>query len=176
VFSARKSLIKAAEACALVCIGACLFAVVSVARGALSPPQVQPFVLPGFVVAFLLFAVGYALVAEFKKLQGKPTALGANIALSFSDMKSLVRWCPKPLLLSYALALLVTAYAVIAVGIGVSWRSGEQFTEKHSLGFPLFVAVFLLTLLPVIASASRMPGTYAEHFHPRLTRSAEHDA
>ena len=169
MFSSRKVLIKLAEVAALAGVITCLASAFLVERGRLEPEQVQPFTFPGMVYMASVFWVCFALTAEFRRLRGGATeSTRFEVNLSFSDMKMLLRWCPAFIMLSYPLAVGVAIYTIFSVGFGVSWRTGEAFAKHHALGFSLFGALMLLMLLPVLASAARMPGTYAEHFHPRL--------
>ena len=45
----------------------------------------------------------------------------------------------------------------------VSWSTNESFTSHHALGASLYLFCILVIELPVIASASRMPGTFKDN-------------
>jgi hypothetical protein len=171
MFSTRKGLIKTAEVTTLAMVVTCLGTALRVQSGDLSPTRVEPFVVPGMIVVLAVVLVCFALASEFSKVMGRGPSQDGEVDLSLSDWWLLSRWCPAAMKLAYLLAIAVAMYTLFAVGLGVSWRTGEAFTQREALGFPLFGAIMLLTLLPMLASAARMPGAYVEHFHPRLRKS-----
>jgi hypothetical protein len=170
MFSTRKGLIKAAEAVTFTMVIVCLGTALMVRSGDLSPARVEPFILPGMILVFAIVAVCVALASEFSKVLGRAPLPDGEVDLSLADWWLLSRWCPAAIKLAYLLAIAVALYTLFAVGLRVSWSSGEAFTQREALGFPLFGATMLLILLPMLASAARMPGAYVEHFHPRLRK------
>jgi hypothetical protein len=171
MFSTRKGLIRIVELTAIACSIACLVVAVLVARGSINPLSVSAVLFPSLLVEFGISWVTFTLAAELLRARGKrEEAAAGNLNLSLSEWRMLHRWCPFGLRLAYAVALVVAVYAFLAIGFGVSWRTGEPFTEHEALGFALFGALFVLVQVPTLASASRMPGTYAEHFHHWLKR------
>jgi hypothetical protein len=171
MFSARKGILKATEAATFVMVVVCLGTALMVRSGDLPPAQVEPFVVPGMILVFAVVVVCLALASEFSKVLGRTPSSDGEVDLSLADWWLLSRWCPATMKLAYLLAIAVALYTLFAVGLGVSWSTGEAFTQREALGFPLFGATMLLILLPMLASAARMPGAYVEHFHPRLRRS-----
>ena len=171
MFSTRKGLLRVVELTAIACSAASLVAAVFVARGMLDPLSVSAALFPAMLVEFGISWVTFTLVAELLRARGRGAeAATGNLNLSLSEWRMLHHWCPFGLKLAYAVAIVVALYSFLAVGFGVSWSSGEPFTEHKALGFALFGALFVLVQVPALASASRMPGTYAEHFHYRLKR------
>lgn len=139
------------------------FALIALVTGAyISAPDAQPYVMAGFALVFPLWAITVLLMVEFAEPRRKGKSWWAQ-GLSFGELRTLVRWCPRPLL--YASLLVATGAMVVSAKIGSThWSFGEDFTARHAIGFSLGIAIFCSFALPVLASASRMPGAFSDHY------------
>ena len=166
MLSERKLLIRSAEILALAGSICLLSAATAVALGHMPPTRVESFLALLLILGSCIFVIAVLLFHEFAQvLHGKPSSLFEENELSIAETKQLLRWCPGPYKLAFAVAGVVMLTAIFTVG-AVEWSSGQPFTEKEAKGIPLFLAVFMLVALPILASASRMPGAFADHFAP----------
>ena len=167
MLSERKVLIRSAEILASVGSAYSLAAAIGVTFGYLTPTRVESLLVPFLLLGFGVFAIAVVLFHEFARvLHGKPSRLFEENELFLGEVRQLLRWCPGPTKLAFVIAGVALLFAMFYVG-AVEWSSGQPFTEKEAKGFPLFLSVFMLVALPVLASASRMPGAFADHFAPR---------
>jgi hypothetical protein len=161
MLSHRKILLRTFEVSALLggLIGLAMS--FSVASGSLAAEAAKPFVLVTFTAVFAVGLVTVSVANEFIKVvrAGQPW-LRRIAHASFGELKVLVQWCPRALLI---LALLgAVAALAIALPLGhVRWYGGQPFTGREAIGFAAGAALFYFVSVPVLASASRMPGTFA---------------
>ena len=171
--SERKSLLRAVELVAAADVLAALAIIGLVIDRYISPATAQPYVLSGFLLLFPVWSVAVFLMVEFTKLRREGQSWWARSkGLSFEEMKALVQWCPRPFQYA-ALVITVLAMLVMLKTGGTHWSSGQDFTERHAIGFSLAILLFCSLAYPVLASASRMPGQFADHFtatNAHLTR------
>jgi hypothetical protein len=121
---------------------------------------------------FVIFGTALALIIEFTRLRRPNVSsyLGRR-GLSGIEVSELTHWCPRWLIVAVIL-LLVYEFAVLLPLGRISWGSDRPFTQREALGVCFGLSIFVLLSLPVLASASRMPGTFAEH----TTSIADHGA
>jgi hypothetical protein len=170
MLSERKLLIRLAEIVALAGSVSSISAAAAVALGYMSPARVESFLALLLILGSGVFVVAVLLFHEFAQvLHGKPPSILRETELSIGETKQLLRWCPGPTKLAFVIAGAIMLIAIFSVGT-VEWSSGQPFTAKEAKGIPLTLAVFMLVALPILASASRMPGAFADHFSP-MTRT-----
>jgi hypothetical protein len=161
--SARKRLLLIFEAIAMVnaCAAAALILLLWLGRAA---EDLQPYVSTAFLLIFPIWMVAVFLVKEFTEIHRKGQSWWKKSqGLGFGELRLLLRWC-SPFL--GALAVIVFLAAMFAgMGTGrVSWSSGEPFTTHHALGFSLGALAFCSLAIPILSSARRMPGSFADHY------------
>ena len=161
--SARKGLLLLFEALALVnaCAAAALILLLRLGRAA---EDLQPYVFTVFLLIFPIWMVAVFLVTEFTKLHRNGQSWWKKSqGLGIGELFLLLRWC-SPLL--GALAVVVFLAAMFgSIGTGtVSWGSGQPFTARHALGFSLGAIAFCSLAVPILSSARRMPGPFADHY------------
>jgi hypothetical protein len=175
MISHRKALIRIAEILAGVSSAGALATALAVHMNRLSPAHIEPLLLLLLLIGGAVFCIGVLLFHEFAQaIHGKPKRVFTEEELSMSEMKQLLRWCPKLLLLAYPLAAVILLVTLLSAG-SVEWSTGQPFTAREAKGLPMFLAAFILVALPVLASSSRMPGTFSEEFAPK-TNGASNDA
>lgn len=162
--SSRKLLIRFFELAALAwCFGGATIAFLASVHLA-APTLFQPLVIFLFVGMFPIFGVAVILSAEFSEaIRDGQSWWQRQHELSGSELKALVRWCPRAILGPSIALIIIDSILCFIVG-GVEWSSGHEFNEHHAVGFSLFSMLFCLISLPVLASASRMAGTYRSNF------------
>lgn len=113
------------------------------------------------VATFTVFCVGISLAGEFVEAS-RPALSWRNrmSGLSGTELKALTQWCPRWLIAVSLSGVFIGLALLIALGGHVHWSSGTPFTTRESLGGCAGVLVFALLPLPVLASASRMPGSF----------------
>jgi hypothetical protein len=111
-----------------------------------------------FVVAFVMIRVvnEYTAIAR----AGEPWWRKAR-GINSEDIKILTRWCP-PWEKYGSWVVAGVLIAVLLPGGHVSWSPGDPFQlrEVRALIFGPALAIFFV--IPYIASARRMPGSYAD--------------
>jgi len=112
----------------------------------------------------LIFGTAAALVAEFARARN----VGMRW-LSSAEFAELIHWSPRWLNVTVAL-LFIYALAVI-VFVRIDWSSAQTLARREALCDWFILSTFVLVSLPILASASRMPGTFAE----QVDRCAGHD-
>jgi uncharacterized membrane protein YadS len=163
MLSEHKRLIRVFECVALIGGVGMVALGLGVRLGRFEPTQVEPLLVPAFLLMFMPFGLTVMLASEFARAIRRPrrSAFGEE-GLSISEVRQLVSWSPVPLRYAFAAAIGLLAYVVIAIG-PVEWSSNQPFTSREAQGFPLFMSAFLLVSVPVLASASRMPGSFEDN-------------
>ena len=162
MLSHRKTLLRRTEYLIAVYVPAAVLASMAVHTGRMGPAQVESKLL--LVLAFMVFiaAVWMGLVQEFLTLRhGADDPRSSDTRLTLSDMIFTQRWCPGWLKSSYGLAAVLSLYVFAYIG-HVKWSTSAPFRSSDAIGFLLLSSTLGLLALPTIASASRMPGSYAE--------------
>jgi len=168
MFSQRKALLRRTEYLVALYVPVAVFVAVQVHGGRVLPAQVESKLV--WVIAFLVFmaAVWLGLVQEFVAARrGADDARASDTRLSLSELVFMQQWCPGWIKLSYGIAAVLFAYVFAYLG-HVRWSSSAPFMPSDAMGFLLLSSTFALLALPTIASASRMPGTYAERMLSHL--------
>jgi hypothetical protein len=135
-----------------------------ISDGYATPVAVQPYVMTGFILKFLVWPVAILLMVEFAKLRRAGQSWWSRTkGLSLEEVKNLTQWCPRPLLYIALCAAALSMVESFGTG-GTHWSSELGFTQENAIGFSLGIATFCSLALPVLASASRMPGRFSDHF------------
>lgn len=112
-----------------------------------------------FLSVFVVWGASILLIMEFNRATKRQTLWWLSSGFSFAELRTMVSWCPKELLV-FCLALSAISF-VTALPLGrVSWRPDEPLSARSALGLCSGVSLFCGLALPIIASAARMPGTF----------------
>lgn len=169
--SAQKPLLSLAATLALLGWSGLLVAASAVALGRLDPESLRMPLLLAALTAFPVFWLAISLMEEFVRvLRGDAYDPDDENAMTFAEACQLIRWCPR--VLQPAPLLVPVLLVVMAWGMGfTSWNSTQPLDAQRAIGLCAFVACFHLFCQPILSSASRMPGTFADHFRPEATPS-----
>jgi hypothetical protein len=161
MISNRKRLLLAFEIIALLSGPSALLLGTMGLAGAIAPQLLSVLVLPEMLLMFAVFFVMIGLVVEYTRLTRAQQSLWKRSrGVEWKEVQALIAWCPA--WLKYTVpVLIVVAIVTLYPGGKVSWALGDPFEARH-LGLVTGPALFILLSLPVIASARRMPGSYAE--------------
>ncbi len=164
MISHRKSVIRAMELLASFGIVAAFGAWFAVTGGWLSAARIETFLPFLLVLVAGTFAIALLLFHECERaIHREPHSRFREQEVSLGEFRKALRWCPKRTKLALPLGILLAIVALVSVG-DVEWSLGKPFTEHDAKGFLLYSAIFFLVSLPLLASTSRMPGTFEEHF------------
>lgn len=162
MLSHRKTLLRRTEYLVAIYVPIAVFIAFEVDRGRISPTQVESRLWLVIVVLIYMAAIWLALMQEFvAHRHGASSERVSDTRLPLADVIFMQQWCPGWLKASYAIATVLFVYVFAYLG-HVRWSSSAPFTRSDAMGFLLLSSTFALLALPTIASASRMPGTYAE--------------
>ena len=75
-----------------------------------------------------------------------------------------LHWCPPYLLSLYLVAFAAGVYGMRLSGLDMSWTSNQPLTSRLAASFSLWASMLFFAAVPILVSASRMPGTYATQF------------
>ena len=164
MFSEYKIVIKTAEICAIAGGLATCVSSAAVFFGMVAADVIESSV---FVEFFAMLAVWFPAVLLAKEstraIRGRTSASRNDDDMSGKELAALVRWCPR-WLVAASISCAAVAF-LIALPIGeIQWPSNEPFTSREAIGLNLGLAVFFFLAVPILASASRMPGAYEENF------------
>jgi hypothetical protein len=131
----------------------------------ISPAELVPFLIGGWVLVVPLFALYCYLVQEYSEIAQAGQSWWQRLTgLTGSEQNILYQWCP-PYLLRASQVLGAMELIALFISGGAEWTSGQEFTNQHAIGFSLCLSFFCVASVPGLASASRMPGTYSMQFH-----------
>jgi hypothetical protein len=168
MISHRKWLTGAAAALAGFLAPAFLAVAVAAKLDRIAPAQVERLLPLAFPVFSAIVIVVSLLITEFARLRGVHWREG-ELKLPWAQQRLMLSWCPAILGLAYVVVAFIFVYVLFAVG-PVSWSMNEPLSKHEAVGFSLYMSMALF-FLPFLVSATRMPGAYVEHFHPRLSRN-----
>ena len=128
------------------------------------PMLFEPFVFYSFFVMFLVFGVAVWVAGEYAQtVRTNASWWQRSRGLSLAELKALTQWCPRWII--YLSLVCGVAGIAMAFQVGdVQWSPGQPFTEREALGFTAGQSTFCFFALPILASASRMPGNFSRHF------------
>ena len=161
MFSERKLLIRFSETVAGLGAFAMLFQAV---RTSVHPPQDYPAFLAASICmlgVMLTFLPVCILGGEYVRTVRKPTTPDERSdGLSGSELKFMVRWAPAAYKVGAWLGAVILAGTVLTFG-EVTITTRDPTPPRDIPALYLYFSVFYLLSLPVLGSASRMPGSYA---------------
>jgi hypothetical protein len=120
---------------------------------------VEGSVVVAFFLTFVLWGVAVLLTVEYARANQKTESWLRPARLSTGDLRTLISWCPRRILIA-ALALAAVSFLVALVIGRVSWRFEEALSPRIALGLCSGITLFCSLAVPIIASAARMPGTF----------------
>lgn len=167
MISHRKPLLRRAEYIAAAYSTIALLTAVAVRAGRISPEQVESKLFWVLAIAVYIGGMWMVLCQEYAALlYGPKSEQVSDFKLSFADVRFMQHWCPRWIKCTYAVAAVLLVYVVTLIG-HVKWSSHQPFRQSDAIGFLLLSSAFMLLAWPTIASASRMPGTFAERLAQR---------
>jgi hypothetical protein len=117
----------------------------------------------GMALLMLTFLPACMLGGEYVKTVRKPTTWRQRTAgLEIKELTAVLRWAPRFHLAVAAGGIVVLAVAAFKYG-SVQFHSSMAPDPTKIPGLFFYFSVFYALALPVLASASRMPGSYAAH-------------
>lgn len=163
MISDRKVLLRRTAALASIFAPMALGAGVGVKAGFIAPAQVESKLLVAILVVVFVVAIWLGLLHECASMRGGYDPDAKLPRFSFEDLGRLHAWCPKWMHVFYVIAFGLLMYSFFNVG-RVRWSTGHPFTPADALGFMLHLSTLAFAALPIIASAARMPDSFATHF------------
>ncbi|MEO8102964.1 MAG: hypothetical protein ABI790_10575 [Betaproteobacteria bacterium] len=163
MLSDRKYFLRMTETlCASVgtlCLGGALLAKVRPATA----PSLELFVYAALAAMMGVAITVAILTSEFARVLHASRA-EAKMPDAFSPMQVglLVNWSPAAQGFGAVLAMLLLIGTALVSG-SVQWSSGEPFTPHLAVAAFLYVGGFYFVVLPVLGSASRMPGSFEDN-------------
>ena len=119
--------------------------------------------IAGMAVLMVTFLPACMLGGEYIKTVRKPTTWRQQTAgLNKKELIAVLRWAPRFHLLVASIGVLVLVFAAIKYG-SVQFNSNQAPDPSKIPALFLYFSVFYALALPVLASASRMPDSYASH-------------
>jgi hypothetical protein len=172
MLSARKRQLAIAERVAIWVATACILsALLNLLDDSFSTLSLPVVLIAMGAMFYLAFLIAW-LMSELSRALGRfPSQSEEGPYSSISEIRKQLQWSPKP----YRVAALVAIAGIVGTAVkfgAVSWSTSEPFTSRHAIGASLYLFCILIIELPLIASASRMPGTYKDN----ITLLGESDA
>ena len=162
MLSKKKTLLRAAEVVAI--CGS--LAALSVALQAIRKPDADfPVFLAacaGMAILMLTFLPACMLAGEYVRTVRKPSTWRQKTeGLNAGELVAIVRWAPRTYLYAACLGVAVAVGTAVKFG-SITFSEGQTVSPAEVTGLALYFSVFFLLALPVLGSAARMPGAYAE--------------
>jgi len=162
MLSERKLILRISE---LLAIGGATGALFLALMSSLRPEPEAPLLLlscAGMALLILTFLPACLLGGEFVRTVRRPSTWRQRTeGLNSDEIQAIVKWAPT--------AYKAGACAAVLIAVGTALRFGSiTFSENQLVGvesitgLALYFSVFYLLALPVLGSASRMPGAYAQ--------------
>jgi len=166
--STKKILLRLAEWLALADIGMCSYFYYRSRIDTEFASTLGEYSLGNFVVVFSFVVLGIMLTSEFSSANNlNDGKVGDDKdGLTYSEFLKLVQWAPLPLRYLPFVSIGIFVYTFWTIG-SIEWSSGEPFTQRHALGFFSIHIAFMLFPYSILASASRMPGSFSDTKIPK---------
>jgi hypothetical protein len=178
MLSEKKSVIRFAELVAIASTFAVWFLAFSTWRAPSADFPVFLWASIGMAATMVTFGPACMLAGEYGKATKEPPKWFRSHGLSARDISFLIHWSPA----LYKAAAIASVLLMVATALQfgrISFREGQPIDPEKVPGMFLALSVFYLFALPVLGSASRMPGSYASEL-ARLKaaerRSSRNDA
>jgi hypothetical protein len=118
--------------------------------------------IAGFVLVMVTFGPACALGEEYVRTVRHPGSFREmSPRLSSSEISTIIEWAPSAYKFAAILGVAIAVFAALAFG-SVSWSSDRPPNSRDGIAGGLYLSVFFLLALPILGSAARMPGSYAE--------------
>lgn len=165
MFSEHKAVLRVAETVAVVSAAGSIWFAVQAYR---VPDPDFPFELAsilGFALLMLTFLPACMLAGEYVRTVRQPETYAEKTdGLNSQEIAAIIRWAPLWQKAAGASAVLIVVSTAIAFG-SVSWSSDKPPSSTDSAAAALYLSAFFLLALPILGSAARMPGSYAQSCH-----------
>jgi len=159
----QKQLLRLLE---LVCLAAIAASLAIAFVTWLKPDEGFPVLLlavAGMAVLMLTFLPACMLGGEYVKTVKKPSTWRQRTeGLDSSDLSTLLRWAPALYKAGAVAAILIAVATAISFG-SIKFNSESPVDPQQIPAMFLYLNVFYLLALPILGSASRMPGSYAAY-------------
>ena len=163
MLSEQKTLLRLGELVALAAACAAIFLGVQTHRDQDPDFPVMLAGVAGMGLLMLTFLPACMLESEYVKTVRKPATWRQHTAgLDKKELIAVLRWAPRFQLVVAALSVFVLVFAAFKYG-SVQFNSNTPPDPSKIPGIFFYFAVFYALALPVLGSAARMPGTYADH-------------
>jgi len=163
MLSEQKTLLRLGELVALAAACGAIFLGVQTHRDQDPDFPVMLAGVAGMGLLMLTFLPACMLGSEYVKTVRKPATWRQNTAgLDKKELIAVLRWAPRFQLVVAALSVFVLVFAAFKYG-SVQFNSNTPPDPSKIPGIFFYFAVFYALALPVLGSAARMPGTYADH-------------
>ncbi len=163
MLSEQKTLLRLAELVALVAFGGAIYLGVQTHREQDPDFPVMLAGVAGMGLLMLTFLPACMLGSEYVKTVRKPVTWRQHTAgLDKKGLTAVLRWAPRFQLVVAALSVLVLVFSAFKYG-SVQFSSSTPTDPSKIPGLFFYFAVFYALALPVLGSAARMPGVYADH-------------
>ena len=163
MFSAcKRQLVLIHSAALLGAIGHLLLAVFLLREGA-DADTVHPAILLASLLALGPLAATSRLDEELSRALGEPRSSEYGW---WRRTQMRLHWCPPYLLSLYLVAFAAGVYGMRLSGLDMSWTGNQPLTSRLAASFSLWASMLFFAAVPILVSASRMPGTYATQFAP----------
>jgi hypothetical protein len=141
--------------------------------GPLQAKALETPLMFAFPSVFVMLFVTIRLEVEFiRATRVNKSWMRRSEGLNGTELSALVRCCPRWLLVA-SLGLAIVAIVAVLPGGEVSWNFSESITRDAAVGLGAGSALFNLLSVPVIASASRMAGTFSDQQDAQEGRAAK---
>jgi hypothetical protein len=162
MLSEKKWLLRTAELLAI--LGALASLLVALRSYRYPDPDFPIFLAAsgGMALLMLTFLPACMLSGEYVRTVRLATSWRQRVdGLNASELKALVRWAPKLYLVAAAAGVFIAVAVAITFG-GVTISDSQPARPSDVVAVALSFAAFHLFALPLLGSAARMPGAYAE--------------
>jgi len=113
-------------------------------------------------VLMLTFLPACMLGGEYVRTVRKPSTWRQRTeGLNAREIAAVVRWAPKSYIYAACVGVAIAVATAIRFG-SITFAEGQTVNPEHITGLALYFSVFFLLALPVLGSAARMPGSYAQ--------------
>jgi nitric oxide reductase large subunit len=163
MLSEQKTLLRVAEFVALAAIGVAVYFGVQTHREHDPDFPVMLAGVAGMGLLMVTFLPACMLGSEYVTTVRKPSTWRQHTAgFDRKELTAVLRWAPRFQLVIAALSVLVLVFAAFKYG-SVQFNSNTPPDPSEIPSLFYYFAVFYALALPVLGSAARMPGTYADH-------------
>ncbi len=144
-------------------VGACLLSLQVMSLSFVE--KLLPYI---FVTGMLVFFASLLVLNDYARLVRNVAPGQKNTdGLSIREMKQLVFWCPTWLWWTSIIIGAICMGVLMYLG-EVTWSSSAPLDARTAIGLLAGSSFFVFASIPILASASRMPGAFDDHFESPL--------